>query len=114
MAKKFKKISGNVVYSTDDNFTYEFESENETSSLPPEKQNLIISLDRKNRSGKVVTVIRNFVGSMDDIEKLAKHLKTKCGTGGAVKEGEILIQGDFKDKIFRILMEAGYKVKKSG
>lgn len=101
----------NVVYSTNPDFSYEKEDEPEADTLPPAKQQLRISLDKRNRNGKSVTLITGFVGLDDDLKELAKMLKTKCGVGGSSKDGEILIQGDFRTKVSEILKAAGYKVK---
>jgi translation initiation factor 1 len=99
----------NVVYSTNPDFQYETENGGEEpDTLPKEKQSLRISLDKKKRGGKQVTLISGFTGKDEDLQTLAKFLKTKCGVGGAAKENEILIQGDFRDKIRAILIEAGY------
>lgn len=113
MSKK-DKTRVNVVYSTNPNFQYESNEADEQNTLPPQQQNLRVMLDKKQRAGKAVTLITGFVGSKDDLETLGKMLKTKCGVGGTVKDGEILIQGDFCDKILQLLVAAGYKCKRSG
>ena len=104
-----------VVYSTDPEFKYEFEEDEQPATLDTAKQELRIWLDRKGRGGKDVTLIKGFIGANDDLESLGKMLKTKCGTGGSVKDGEILIQGDNRDKVLGFLQKAGYnKTKKAG
>lgn len=109
MAKKKK----NIVYSTNPDFEYEDE-EQELETLPPEEQLLYVSIDRKKRKGKEVTLIEGFEGTDDDLKTLAKVLKSSCGVGGTAKDGEILIQGNFRDKIMDILAEKGYKTKRKG
>jgi len=111
MAKK-KKI--NVVYSTNPDYSYDYNDESEPETLLPKEQNLYVSIDRKKRAGKEVTLVEGFVGETDDLKALAKMLKGKCGVGGSVKEGDILIQGKFKDKVFDLLKAEGYAVKKKG
>ena len=101
-----------IVYSTNPDFKQEDERERKVT-LPPTQQNLYLSLERHG-GGKVATVVENFIGTDDDLEKLGKLLKTKCGVGGSVKDGFIIIQGDNRDKILAILQAAGYKVKKRG
>jgi len=103
-----------VVYSTDPDFNFEEENQEERETLPPNQQLLYVSLDRKNRGGKEVTLIQGFVGSDDDLKALSKHLKSKCGVGGTAKNGEILIQGSFVKKIMEILAHQGYKNKQKG
>lgn len=103
-----------MVYSTNPDFQYEQEEEEQKETLPPQKQNIRVQLDRKQRNGKSVTLITGFIGSNDDLKELSKMLKTKCGVGGSAKDGEIIIQGDFCMKIMEILSAQGYKVKRIG
>ncbi len=112
MSNKSKKV--NVVYSTNPNFNYEVQKDEEQNTLPPAQQSLKVMLDKKQRAGKAVTLISGYIGTTDDLEKLGKLLKTKCGVGGTVKDGEILIQGDFQDKVLTLLSNEGYKAKKIG
>lgn len=112
MAKPKDRI--NVVYSTNPNFRYETESDAEEDTLPPAQQNLKIMLDKKARAGKQVTLIAGFIGKTDDLEALSKNLKNLCGSGGSAKDGEILIQGDHRDKVLNFLVSKGYKAKKAG
>ena len=111
---KKNKVPTNVVYSTNPNFNYEFEAEQEAETLMPSKQQLRISLDKKNRAGKAVTLITGFVGTVADLEVLGKMLKSKCGVGGSVKDGGIILQGDFRVKASEILIKEQYKVKVIG
>lgn len=111
--KKFKNISGDIVYSTNQSFDYEYGQEEE-ETLSPEDQDLRIWLDKKHRGGKVASVVKGFIGNDDDLKDLAKILKTKCGVGGSAKDGEIIIQGDHRDKILKILLDQGYRAKKAG
>ncbi|MFW6246455.1 MAG: translation initiation factor [Tangfeifania sp.] len=113
MENNWKKRLG-TVYSTNPDFDYEKESEPETETLPPQQQNLKVSIDRKKRKGKSVTLVTGFVGAENDLKDLGKILKTKCGVGGTVKDGEILIQGEFRERVMELLKAEGYKVKKSG
>lgn len=103
-----------VVYSTNPDFQYSYDIAEDRETLPPQQQNLIIMLDSRNRKGKQVTLIKGFVGNQNDILKLAKELKTFCGSGGSVKNGEILIQGDFREKVLHYMLNKGYKAKISG
>lgn len=107
----WKKRIG-VVYSTDPNFKYTEQTEQEPETLEPSRQKLIVGIDRRNRSGKQVTLVTGFIGRDDDLAALGKMLKSKCGTGGSAKDGEIIIQGDFRDRIVEILTAAGYKARR--
>jgi translation initiation factor 1 len=107
-----KKNSGGMVYSTNPNFHYE-EEKNETETLAKQHQKLYVSIDRKQRGGKEVTLVEGFVGSEEDLEKLGKLLKQKCGVGGSVKDGQILIQGTHKDKVYQLLQKEGYTQTKT-
>ena len=111
MAKKNKK---NIVYSTNPNFDYEYEEDEVIETLPPNQQKLKVLLDKKQRKGKVVTLIEGFIGDEEDLKALGKMLKSKCGVGGSAKDGEILIQGEHRDKIMEILKSEGYNVKRVG
>jgi translation initiation factor 1 len=105
---------GGIMYSTDPSFQYASEEQPSLEQINNNQQDLRVTLDRKNRGGKAVTLITGFKGTAEELEKLGKTLKTKCGVGGAAKDGEILIQGDFRDKILEILLKEGFKAKKSG
>ncbi len=113
MSNKNKKING-VVFSTDTSFNYDFEQEAASETLANNQQDLRIHLDKKNRAGKAVSVVKGFIGKEEDLSELGSKLKKLCGVGGTVKDGEILIQGDFRDKIMAYLVKENYKVKKAG
>lgn len=109
--KNDKKGRINVVYSTNPDFNYEYEQNSQQETVAPEKQNLRVILDSKQRKGKTVTLIQGFIGTEDDLKELAKLLKNKCGTGGSVKDGEIIIQGEVKEKILTILRDNKYRAR---
>ena len=106
----WKKREG-VVYSTDNSFDYQYQANHEQSTLPPQQQQLRVGLDNSGRAGKTVTIVTGFVGGAADLDALAKMLKTKCGTGGSAKDGDILIQGDVRNKVLEILQKEGYKAR---
>ena len=98
----------NIVYSTNPDFAYSTDEMEEIETLPKQQQKLRVSIEKNHRGGKTVTIIRNFIGTGDDIKELGKFLKTKCGVGGSTKDGEIIIQGDLKEKIIDLLKKEGY------
>lgn len=102
-----------VVFSTNPDYKYETTAEAEAETLDPSKQNLKVWLDRL-KGGRVATVVRGFVGSYDDLSALGKELKKSCGVGGTAKDGEIIIQGDHRDRVIDLLTKAGYRCKKAG
>jgi translation initiation factor 1 len=108
-----KKFTG-VVYSTNPDFEYQSDAAAEATTLPPQQQQLRVQLDKKQRGGKQVTLVTGFVGSEADLQTLGKLLKTKCGVGGSAKDGEIVVQGDFREKVLEVLVKEGYKAKKIG
>ena len=112
MSKKKNTIG--IVYSTNPQFRYQYESKTEPATLAPQQQDLRVFIEKKHRGGKTATIIKGFIGKQEDMEELAKLLKTRCGVGGTVKDGEIIIQGDCRDKVFDILLSKGYKAKKAG
>lgn len=114
MADNDWKARLGMVYSTAPDFNYETSRDANPDTLPAAQQELRVWLDRKQRGGKMVTLVRGFVGKDDDLEALARLLKTRCGVGGAAKEGEIIIQGDHRDRIIQILTAGGYRCKKAG
>ena len=102
-----------VVYSTNPDFQYTKEETAEAETLPPAKQRLIVGIDRRNRGGKQVTLVSGFTGTDEDLKALGKTLKLKCGVGGSAKDGEITVQGDWRDKVTALLQEMGYNAKRS-
>lgn len=113
MAKKRRVQTDGMVYSTNKDLDLD-QYEEDSETLEPGQQKLYISLDKKQRKGKAVTLVEGFVGTEDDLQDLGKTLKSKCGVGGSVKDGEILIQGDQRDKIEALLKSAGYQTKRKG
>ena len=107
----WKKRLG-VVYSTNPDFKYEEERTEEAETPVPSAQRLTVSIDRRNRGGKQVTLVTGFTGREEDLEELGRTLKIKCGVGGSAKDGEITIQGDFRDKVTELLVKMGYKAKR--
>jgi translation initiation factor 1 len=112
-SKKFNSFDG-IVFSTNPDHFYEALNEDKEEKLENKHQDLRVQLDKKQRGGKAVTLITGFIGDLDDLTALGKMLKTKCGVGGTVKDGDILVQGDFRQKIIDILLKEGYKVKRIG
>ena len=111
MSKKNKPDSRGFVFSTDPNFQFQDEH-SQSESLSPAEQKLTVRLETKHRGGKAVTLVLGFVGKNQELEELGKKLKNYCGTGGSAKDGEILVQGDQRDKVLQWLMKNGYKAKK--
>lgn len=108
-----KKNRSGIIYSTNPDFEYSDSSQDEAETLAPTQQDLRVWLDRKG-GGKVITVVKGFIGTNTDLEALGKQIKVLCGSGGAVKEGEILIQGDHREKVITWLTGKNYKAKKAG
>ncbi|HTF21528.1 MAG TPA: translation initiation factor [Chryseolinea sp.] len=115
MAKNndWKKRDG-VVFSTNSEFSYSYQEQNEQETLPPRQQDLRVELDKSMRAGKQVTLVTGFIGTAADLESLGKMLKSKCGVGGSVKDGQVIIQGDHRDKLVGILVKEGYRAKRKG
>jgi translation initiation factor 1 len=114
MAKKKKQRFEGVVYSTNDEFQYIDAEEDQEESIPPNKQNLRVLLDKKQRAGKSVTLITGYKGNRVELDELGKLIKQKCGVGGSVKDGIVIIQGDFRTRILDLLLKEGYRAKVSG
>ncbi|PHR30867.1 MAG: translation initiation factor [Fluviicola sp.] len=114
MMGKNKNNRVNVVYSTNPDFSFDHDEDQSEETLDPNEQLLYVSIDRKQRGGKEVTLVEGFVGLDDDLKDLGKFLKSKCGVGGTSKDGDIIVQGKFKDKVAELLESKGYKVKKKG
>ncbi len=114
MAKKSKNNRVGIVYSTNEDYNYRHEGDFQEESLPIEEQELTVHIEKKGRGGKSVVLIKGFVGNDDDLNDLAKLLKSKCGVGGSAKDGEIIIQGDKRDKVLEILAKEGYSAKRVG
>ena len=108
MKKNDWKERLNIVYSTNPDFAYTTDEKEENDTLSKQQQKLRVSIEKNHRGGKTVTIVKNFIGTENDMKELGKLLKTKCGTGGSVKEGEILVQGEFKEKVIDILKKEGY------
>ena len=110
MSKKKHHQSGSsgIVYSTDPGFVLPDDSLTETETIEPALQSLKIRLDTRNRAGKAVSLVTGFIGKQDDLEELGKKIKAYCGTGGSVKDGEIIVQGDHRDKILQYCLKLGY------
>lgn len=111
MAKKRNDRRG-IVYSTDPDFRYEPEGEGTVDTPPPAEQRLVVRIDRRQRKGKEVTLVEGFRGADGDLDALGKRLKTRCGVGGAVKDGQILLQGDHRDRVLAALQADGYGAKR--
>lgn len=100
-----------MVYSTNPDYNYQYDDEPEAETLPPSQQKLRVAIDRHHRGGKTVTLVTGFVGTDDDLQTLGKLLKSKCGVGGSAKDGEIIVQGEFVEKVKQLLVAEGYRVK---
>ena len=106
-----KRQAIGVVYSTNPDYNYQYDVEPEAETLPPSQQKLRVAIDRHHRGGKTVTLVTGFVGTDDDLQALGKLLKSKCGVGGSAKDGEIIVQGEFVEKVKQLLVAEGYRVK---
>lgn len=114
MANNDWKARLGVVFSTNPDFNYSTDEQEQVATLPAAKQNLRVWLDKNHRGGKTVTLVRGFVGSDEDLKELAKELKNRCGVGGSAKDGEIIIQGAHRERVLQILLERGYRAKAAG
>jgi translation initiation factor 1 len=114
MAKNNRKKRDGIVYSTNPEYEYNYNEKEQSQTPLPSQQQLKVFLDKKLRAGKQVTLVTGFIGSEEDLEALGKELKAKCGSGGSVKDGEIIIQGNFTDRVIKLLSDKGYKVKRAG
>ena len=115
MSKKKKKDRLGIVFSTNPDFEYEYQQDEDVETPAPNQQKLRVFIDRKQRKGKEVTLVTGFAGAEEDLKDLGKFLKTKCGSGGSVKDGEIIIQGNHRDKVVALLIDKGYtNTKKAG
>lgn len=109
MSKKKNRSDNHIVYSTDPGYTYSEQTEDTESTLPSEQQKLKIKMETKHRGGKTVTIVEGFTGKEEDLEILGKQLKNYCGSGGSVKNNEVIIQGDHRDKVLQYLQNNGYR-----
>ena len=110
-----KKKRVDVVYSTNKDYSFDYDEDGEQDTVSESEQELYVSIDRKQRKGKSVTLIEGFIGSEEELKALGKLLKSKCGVGGSAKDGEIIVQGEVKDKVYQLLLKEGYqKTKKRG
>ena len=114
MGKKGKNKRIGVVYSTNDDFYYSHEGDAVEETLPVDEQELSVHIEKKGRGGKAVVIVKGFIGNDDDLQDLAKLLKKKCGVGGSAKDGEILIQGDDRPQVMKVLEKEGYSTKRVG
>ena len=114
MGKKGKNKRIGVVYSTNDDFDYSHEGDAVEETLPVVEQELSVHIEKKGRGGKAVVIVKGFIGNDDDLQDLAKLLKKKCGVGGSAKDGEILIQGDDRPQVMKVLEKEGYSTKRVG
>ena len=110
MSKNKNKVG--VVYSTNPDYQYEYDEPQAVDTLPASQQKLRVRIERSGRGGKTVTIVDKFVGTADNLENLGKTLKSRCGVGGSTKDGQILIQGDFRDRVIALLKELGYTQSK--